>query len=156
MISKDILLTIVNDFIATKESYFLVDVIVSPSNSICVEIDSYNGVDVDTCCELSRYIESKIDREIEDYELEVGSVGLTSPFKIKEQYIKNLNNEVEVLSKDGKKFVGILLSANDNNFDIQIEKKVKLKGKSSKETIIETVNFLYTEVKYTKYNLRFK
>ena len=70
-----------------KEDYFLVDVTISIHNTICVEIDAFQGVDVETCCELSRFIETKIDREIEDFELEVGSAGITAPLK----YFSNIS-----------------------------------------------------------------
>ena len=86
----------------------MVDVTVSTSNHIVVEIDTQNGVNIDFCAELSRHIESQLDREVEDYELEVGSAGLTAPFKVIEQYHKNKGNEVDVLTKEGKKITGIL------------------------------------------------
>ncbi|MBP6230559.1 MAG: ribosome assembly cofactor RimP [Paludibacteraceae bacterium] len=156
MISKDIVNQIVEEFLQEKEDYFLVEVSVSTSNRICVEIDSFEGVDIDTCISLNRFIESKLDREIEDYELEVGSVGLTSPFKIIQQYEKNIDNEVEVLTKDGNKLIGILRSVNDNTFVVEVSQKMKLEGKSKKEIVIQLHTFAYTEVKYTKYNLRFK
>ena len=80
---------------------FLVDVSVTPDNRITVEIDSPEGVDIDTCVALSRKIEAAFDREAEDYELEVGSAGLTSPLKVKGQYDKNIGHEVEVMLREG-------------------------------------------------------
>ena len=105
MINKETVKQLVNEKIADTD-YFLVDVVVSPSNAITVEIDTQDGVNVGFCAELSRHIESQLDREVGDYELEVGSAGLTSPFKVVEQYLKNIGNEVEVLTKDGKKISG--------------------------------------------------
>jgi ribosome maturation factor RimP len=156
MVSKDTVIEAVNEFLKDKEDYFLVDVSVSTHNAICVEIDSFEGVDVETCCELSRFIETKFDRETEDFELEVGSVGLTSPFKILQQYIKNIDNEVEVLTKDGKKTIGILRSANENTFVLECTQKPKKDKKNKKEVLTELLTFAYSDVKHTKYNLRFK
>ena len=102
MINKETIKQLVNDKIALSD-YFLVDVTVSTSNHIVVEIDNQDGVNIDFCAELSRHIESQLDREVEDYELEVGSAGLTAPFKVIEQYHKNKGNEVDVLTKEGKK-----------------------------------------------------
>lgn len=149
MIDKDIVNQLVTDFLK-GEDCFLVDVTVQPGNFIVVEIDSEKGVDIDTCCAISRHVEANLDREIEDYELEVGSTGLTAPFKVLRQYQKNVGNEVEVLA-GGKKMVGVLLQANEENFTIQVAKKVK----EQKQPVLEEVVLAYSEVKYTKYNFKF-
>ena len=91
MIDKQLLKSTVESAIAGTEM-FLVDVQVSPSNAIVVEIDSKSGIDIDACVAITRQIESVFDREVEDYELEVGSAGLTSPFKVRGQYEKNIGN----------------------------------------------------------------
>ena len=96
MIEKELVRQIVEEFIKDK-NYYIVDINVSNNNSILVEIDSIDGVLIDKCVELSKFIESRIDREIEDYELEVGSPGLSTPFKVIEQYRKYAVREVEVL-----------------------------------------------------------
>lgn len=85
---------------------FLVELRISAGNEICVEIDSDTSVDIDECVALTRAIEGEFSRDDEDYELEVGSAGLTSPFKVKRQYVKNIGHEVETLSADGKKYRG--------------------------------------------------
>ena len=73
---------------------FLVEVNVSADNRVTVELDSDHGMDVDTCVEISRAIEAQFSRDDEDYELEVGSAGLTAPFKVRRQYLKNVGNTV--------------------------------------------------------------
>lgn len=134
---------------------YLVEVTVSPSNEICVEIDSDGSVDIDECVRLTHAIEEAFDREEEDYELEVGSAGLTSPFKVLRQYQKYLGQEVEVLACDGKKYKGMLREANPDNFTIVSEEKVKAEG--AKRPSLEKVErtFPYGDVKYTKYLLQF-
>lgn len=149
MIDKTIVNQIVAEFLEGSDC-FLVDVTVQPGNFIVVEIDSETGVDIDTCCAISRCVEEKLDRDVEDYELEVGSTGLTAPFKVLRQYQKNIGNEVEVLA-GGKKMVGVLLNATPDNFTIQVAKKVK----GQKQPILEELTFAYSEVKYTKYNFKF-
>lgn len=154
MIQKAEIIDFVNSHIDNSE-YFLVDVKVSADNNIVVEIDNINGVDIDYCVELSRAFEEKFDREIEDYELEVGSAGLTAPFKVKGQYVKNINNEVEVLSTDGKKFKGVLTEVDDEGFKILSQEKVKKEGEK-RPTLQEVVHeFKFNQVKYTKYLLQF-
>lgn len=134
---------------------FLVDLRVSPANEIVVEIDSPEGVDIDTCAAITRRIEQEFDRDVEDYELEVGSAGLTSPFKVLRQYEKNIGNEVEVLAADGRKYRGMLREAGPETFTVVCEEKRKPEG--AKRPVVEKVEriFAYGDVKYTKYLLQF-
>lgn len=155
MIDKELIKSIVEDELLNTDT-FLVEVMVKPGNLIVVEIDSDNAVDIDHCAALSKKIEAGLDRDTEDFELEVGSAGITSPFKILRQYTKNIGNEVEVLSKDGRKLSGILKSANETDFTVTITKKVKPEGAKKKIEVEEDLMFTYEEVKYTKYQLRFK
>ena len=155
MIDKKFLITHVEQFLEGSDNY-LIDVIINPGNIISIEIDNNNGVNIDDCVELSRYIESQLDRDQEDFELTVGSVGLTSPFKMLKQYQKNIGNEVEVLTKKGIKLTGVLKSANDESFTITIAKKERLEGAKRKTEVIEDLHFKYEEIKYTKYLIRFK
>ena len=135
---------------------FVVDVQVKPDNVIVVEIDNEEGVDIDRCVALHRFLESKLDRDVEDYELEVGSAGITSPFKVLGQYKKNIGKEVELLTKNGMKLSGILKSADSEKFVVTITKKVKSETSKRKVEVEEDLAFGYDEVKYTKYLIRFK
>ena len=135
---------------------FIVDIKINPDNTVIVELDSEEGVSIDACAELSRFIEANIDREVEDYELQVCSAGLGQPFKILRQYQKNLGNEVEVLTKAGIKLQGVLKSADKESFVLEIEKQIKPEGAKRKITIQEELTFSYEEIKYTKYLIRFK
>lgn len=155
MIDKSIVYQIVEEGLSDSDC-FLVDVQVNPGNVIVVEIDNNEGVDIETCSHLHRFIESKLDREIEDYELEVGSAGITAPFKVLKQYIKNIGNEVEILTKAGIKLSGVLKDVDDSQFTITIIKKVKLENAKRKTEVEENLTFAYDEIKYTKYLIRFK
>ena len=134
---------------------FLVDIKVKPDNLIEVEIDSDSPVSIEECEKLTRAIESEFDRDIEDYTLEVGSAGLTSPFKVKRQYQKYLGQEVEVLQKDGKKITGVLSDVGEETFTVISKEKVK--KPENKRPVIEEVphTFKYDEIKQTKYILKF-
>jgi ribosome maturation factor RimP len=155
MIDKEIVRQAAEDFIKETE-IFLVSVEVKPGNIIMVEIDSDDSVGIDDCIALNKFIESKLDRNIEDYELEVGSAGISQPFKILRQYLKYIGSEVEVLTKEGKKLQGILKDANEQNMTLTIEKQVKPEGTKRKITVEENLTFTYDEIKYTKYLIRFK
>lgn len=155
MIDKNVVKQLVEEKLASSDTY-LVAVDVQPDNLITVEIDNDEGVDIDTCVELSRYLEAHLDRDTEDYELEVGSAGITSPFKVLRQYLKNKGNEVEMLLKSGIKLTGILDDADEKGAVIVLEKQVKAEGSKRKTTVQEKVFYPYEEIKYTKYLLRFK
>ncbi|MDR1937125.1 MAG: ribosome assembly cofactor RimP [Tannerellaceae bacterium] len=155
MINKEIIYRLVEEKLAASAIY-LVDVVVKPDNLIVVEIDSDEVVSIDDCVELSRYIESNLDRESEDYELEVGSAGLTAPFKVLRQYIKNIGNEVELLLKSGVKQTGILKAADGKGVTLSVEKQVKPEGAKRKISVEEEQAYRLDEIKYAKYVLRFK
>lgn len=155
MIDKKILTDIVNKAIENSK-LFLVDLTITKDNAITIEVDSPTSVGIDECITLSKEIESNLDREKEDFELEVGSAGLTSPFKVKAQYDKNIGNEVEVLTTDGQKFKGVLNAATDDDFTILTTKKVKPEGAKRPIMVEEEIKLTYKETKYTKYLIQFK
>ena len=139
------------------DDLFLVDVAISADNHIVVEIDSYEGsVSIDNCVAITRAVEQAFDRDKEDYELEVGSAGLTSPLKVKAQYVKNIGNDVEVLTTQGAKLKGVLSEVGDDTFTIKVAKKVKPEGAKRPVIVEEDVTIKYSETKYTKYLIQFK
>lgn len=127
--------------------YYLVDVQVTKTNEINVEIDADEGVDIDFCVELSRFVESQLDREVEDFELNVGSAGLTTPFKIKRQYEKNLGNQIEVLAADGRKHRGELVAVDEESFRVDEKVMEKRDGDKRKKEYVNTCEYRYDEVK---------
>ncbi len=135
--------------------YFLVGLTVSKDNEIKVEIDSRCGVDIDFCIELTRAIEEAFSRDEEDYELEVGSAGLTTPFKVQAQYEKNIGNKVEVLTKDGKKLHGILADADADGFKLMVTEKVKPEGAKRPVEQTREIAYAYGDVKSVRYELEF-
>lgn len=155
MIEKSKITQLAEDYLASSSNY-LVDVVIKPGNLIIVEIDNDDAVCIDDCVALSRYLEDNLDREAEDFELEVGSAGVTSPFKVLRQYLKNVGNEVEVLLKNGIKLTGLLKSADDKGIVLSLEKQVKPEGAKRKVTVQEDVVYTFDEIKNTKYLIRFK
>ncbi len=157
MIDKTLISSIVEEQLAGTDC-FPVEVKVSPSNVITVEIDSMSGVDIDTCARLTRAIEEKVDRDVEDYELEVGSAGLTSPFKVARQYEKNIGNEIEVLTRDGRKLSGVLqsLSPEADAFTMTIKEKVKEPGKKRPVIVDTPVELKIADTKSVRYQINFK
>lgn len=155
MISKDTVRSIVEEWLDGKE-YFLVDIEISPDDRIVVEIDHADGVWIEDCVALSRYIEDHLSRDEEDYELEVGSAGLGQPFKVPQQYHCFIGKDVEVLDADGKKYKGVLKSVDGGDFTVTVEEKQKVEGKKRPQLVSVDRTFQMDTVKYTKYLINFK
>lgn len=155
MIEKKVITDLVEKWLDGKE-YFLVDVEVSSDNRIVVEIDHADGVWIEDCVELSKFVEDNLDREKEDFELEVGSAGLGQPFKVPQQYKNFIGEEVEVLDADGKKVKGILKSVDGNDFVVSVNEKVQVEGKKRPVKMDVDHNYQMDKVKYCKYVISFK
>jgi ribosome maturation factor RimP len=154
MITSSLIKDLVSNIIAQGELY-IVEVSVAPGNRINVTLDSMKGASIDDCVMVSRAIEQQLDREVEDFELEVSSAGLTQPFKVIQQYLKNIGREVEVTLKNGQKQVGKLLTMENNLMTIEVQKKVKPEGKKRPEWITEQHTININEVKSTKLVINF-
>lgn len=135
---------------------FLVDLTVSADNCIVVEVDSMTAMDIDSCVALSRKIENALNRDEEDFELEVGSAGLTSPFKVKQQFDKNVGNEVEVLTADGRKFSGTLVETTNEGFTVEVARKVKHEGAKRPVVELQPETLAFGDAKSVKYVINFK
>ncbi len=154
MISKEKVKSIVSEIVEGHD-LFLVHATVSMTNKISVFVDSANGITLDQCISIHRAFESKLDREVEDYELEVSSPGAAQPFLVIEQYHKNIGKEVEVLYTNGEKIKGTLLEVHSNEIILMpvIDKKKKVKTKEVKE---ENKKILFTDIKQTRAILKIK
>ena len=155
MIDKNIVRRLVDEWLEGKE-YFLVDIQISPDSKVVVEIDHADGVWIEDCVELSKFIEENLSRDEEDYELEVGSAGLGQPFKVPQQYINFIGKEVEVLDHDGRKVSGVLKSVDGNKFVVSVNEKVHVEGKKRPAKMDVDHEYEMNEVKYTKYLISFK
>jgi len=149
MIEKSKIIRLTEEHLKDTDRY-VVDLQIKSGNIIQLFIDGENPVNIEECIALSRHLESNLDRETEDFELNVSSAGLDQPFKVFKQYVKNLHKEVSVLLADGKKYTGILTEANENEITLEIpaDKKKKI------ET--QELRFLITDIKETKSIISFK
>ena len=128
MLEKSVIKTLVDQWLEGKD-YFLVDIEISQDNKVVVEIDHADGVWIEDCVSLSKHIEDHLDRDKEDFELEVGSAGLGQPFKVPQQYINFIGKDVEVLDLEGRKTKGVLKAVDGNTFTVTTMEKVKVEGK---------------------------
>ena len=138
------------DTILQGTDLFLVDLSVAADNSIEVEIDAPKGVNVDTCREVSRKLEERLDRDTEDFALTVCSAGIGYPFKVPQQYEKNIGNTVEVKLANGQKLEGTLKAHTENGITVEVEEKVAAEGKREKTTVKTEKDIQFSEIKEVK------
>ena len=149
MIDKTALEQVINETLEGTKMY-LVTLKVSKDNVIDVALDSDEDITIDDCVAVNDAVLDAFDRDKEDYELTVGSYGITSPLLLPRQYRKNVGYEVEVLTADGRKLKGVLADADDEGFTLSTTVKKKLEGKKRPELVEEQERFDYSAVKYTK------
>jgi ribosome maturation factor RimP len=145
MIERTKIENLVKDYISDKD-LFLVAVKISSTGRITILADKKNGITIDECARLSRYIENNLDRNIEDYELQVSSPGLDMPFLVREQYLKNEGKRIEVTDMTGMKLTGILKNVTEGGFELETEVGKNSPGKS-KSTEKKDISFNYDEIK---------
>ena len=154
MITVDKIQKIADEKLA-EGANFIVDIAVKTGNKITVLLDNDNGVSIGDCVAMSRHIESNLDREADDFELNVMSPGLSEPFKILRQYQKNIGKQVDVVTKEGKKLSGKLLDANNLGINLETKVKEKVANKKGKQLIINNINLTFNQIKETKIVISF-
>ena len=155
MIERNAVKTVVEEWLSGND-YFLVDVTFTPDDRIVVEIDHADGVWIEDCAELSRFMQERLGDELGDYELEGGSAGIGQPFQVEQQYLNHIGKDVEVLDAEGKKVQGVLKQVDGRNFVVTVKEKQKLEGKKRPQLVDVDKTFNMDNIKYTKYLLSFK
>ncbi|MGI6719217.1 MAG: ribosome assembly cofactor RimP [Bacteroidales bacterium] len=137
MINKEYLQSLVNEYLKNKENLFLVNIKINNNNIIEVIIDSDTFVDIEECAEISNFIESKLDRDIEDFDLTVSSAGIDRSLLLIRQYKKYIGKKIEVLLLDSKKIIGVLEDVNDNGIKLLLDTNKKKQKKSEEDEVLE-------------------
>ena len=149
MIDKTELEKVINEALEGTKMY-LVTLKVSKDNIIDVALDSDEDINIDDCVAVNDAVLAAFDRDDEDYELTVGSYGLTSPLLLPRQYRNSVGCDVEVLTADGRKLKGVIADADDEGFTLTTTVKKKLEGKKRPEMVEEQERFNYSDIKQTK------
>jgi len=155
MITKDIIKTQVEEWLKEGD-YFLVDIEMDGDDRIVIEIDHADGVWIEDCAALSRFLQEQLGEELGDFELEVGSAGLGQPFKVEQQYINHVGDQVEVIDAEGRKVVGLLKQVSGRTFTVTTQEKQVPEGKKRPVKVDVDKDYSMDEVKSTKYLLAFK
>jgi len=151
VITKQHITALAESFLKDSGNY-LIDVKVSASNKIAVLIENDQHVAIQDCINLSRHIEHSLDREQEDFELEVSSPGIDQPFRHERQYLKYAGQEVEIKLRNGLKHKGILSLQAGNAISL-----MPSKSKTSKKINIpsEPVTFSLNDILETRLVIKF-
>jgi ribosome maturation factor RimP len=155
MINKETLKGLVEEWLQGND-YFLVDMTIGDDDRIVIEIDHADGVWIEDCAELSRFLQDRLGSELDDYEMEVGSAGIGQPFKVAQQYKNHIGDVVEVTDATGQKVKGVLKTVGDREFVVTIQEKQHVEGKKRPVVVDVDKQFSMDEVKSTKYLLAFK
>ena len=155
MINKEVVKSFVEEWLQGND-YFLVDIMFGADDRIVIEIDHADGVWIEDCAELSRFLQEKLGDELGDYELEVGSAGIGQPFKVEQQYKNHIGDDVEVLQQDGIKQKGVLKAVDGRQFIITVQEKQQVEGKKRPMMVDIDKSYSMDEVKSVKYLLAFK
>lgn len=155
MIEEEKVKELVNSKIEGSD-IFLVDVHVAPANAIRVHVDTIEGVTIEACAELSRWLSGELDLIDENHSLEVSSPGLGAPLVLKQQYQKNIGRDVEVIFNDGKKKKGRLLEVDDSGILMEVkEKQLSTGSQKKKKDVLVQKQFQFAEIKSTKVVITF-
>ena len=154
MITKERIQQLVDEFLIENEGIYLVSLNIGGGNQIEVLIDSFQGVKMGDCVKLSRHIEGNIDREEEDFALQIASAGLSEPFKVFKQYEKNIGRKVDVQLKGGKKILGTMLSVEQAK-GIVVETKSREKIGKKKQVVLKKHQLDFEQIDQTKIVISF-
>ena len=155
MITKEQILGLIEGKL-TENNCFLVELGIEEGNKISIEIDSYDGVSVSDCVELSKVIDSNLDREVEDFEMNVSSAGLDKPLRVIDQYKKNIGRDVKVVPVDGLVVKGELIEVADDEIMVEFKVKERIEGRKKKETIVKQEKIKFNNIKETTIIISFK
>lgn len=139
------------------EALYIVNLTISSGNKILLELDKEVGaVSIENCISVSRNIEHNLDRDVEDFALEVSSAGMSSPFRVLKQYFKHIGREVKVQTNEhGKAFEGVLKAVDETGIVLEKTEKRRVEGKKKKEWVTEEFAFSFDQIKETKLIISF-
>jgi ribosome maturation factor RimP len=138
-----------------QTNIFLVDLKISADKSIKVILDGDKEVNIKDCINISRVIEGALDRDEEDFSLEVASAGVGSPLKFPRQYHKNLGRKLEVISTEGFKFEGELTHVKEDAIELQWKQREPKPIGKGKVTVTKNKTLTFDEISQTKVMIKF-
>ncbi|MCZ4408680.1 ribosome assembly cofactor RimP [Cryomorphaceae bacterium 1068] len=155
MITENTIRSLIAEKIEGTE-YYILELEIKPGNNIRVELESMGPVSISDCVDISRQIEHNLDREAEDFSLQVSSPGIDKPLRDHRQYVKNIGRDLKVKLTGGEEVEGELLTADEKGIKLHTSRKERVPGKKKKILIEEELDLSYPEVKEAKIKINFK
>jgi len=155
MLEKKQIEDIVKEAISTSD-IFLVDVVVNRNNGIQVFIDHNAGISLDDCARVHQIIESQLDRDKEDFDLQVSSPGLGQPIRVFPQYVKAVGQKLSIVLEDGEIIKGILREARSSDVDREAELVISIAGTKRKPAPEEPIILKISRIKTARVEIDFK
>ncbi len=133
--------------LAERPELFLVDLSINEANKISINLDGDQGVNLQDCIDISRSIENSLDREEQDFSLEVASAGVSSPLKFVRQYKKNIGRTLKVKINTSEEIEAKLVTADEEKISLEWQAREPKKIGKGKETVQKKVDILYENIK---------
>ena len=151
---KDKVTRLLNKALEERSDLFLIDFAVDASNKIKVVLDGDAGVNLKDCMAISRAIEHNLDREEDDFSLEVTSAGATAPLLLPRQYKKNIGRKLEVKTQDGQ-YEGNLTASDENEITLEWKAREPKPIGKGKHTVQKKQEIAFSDIKEAKVVLKF-
>ena len=152
---KEIIKNLVKDAIAENSELFLIDLQFLADNKIFVEIDGDNGVSLDECIRVSRGVEHNLDREVEDFSLEVTTPDVANPLKVTRQYKKNLNRILKIELKDHSEIEGTLKNVTEDAVEMEWKAREPKPIGKGKITVVKNATIPFEDILVAKVKIIF-
>tara|TARA_R110001583_G_scaffold8413_5_gene40197 strand:- start:3727 stop:4191 length:465 start_codon:yes stop_codon:yes gene_type:complete len=146
---------LVNQAIEENQELFLIELNFLTENKIYVEVDGDHGITLQECIRISRVVENNLDREEEDFSLEVTSPDIAKPLKVKRQYIKNINRQLQIKLKDNSNILGNLKGVDENSIDLEWKAREPKPIGKGKITVVKKATIQFEDILEAKVKLLF-
>ncbi|SNR54841.1 ribosome maturation factor RimP [Lutibacter agarilyticus] len=153
--NKEKVINLLNNALEENPELFLIELKFLPDNKIYVEVDGDKGISLKECIRINREIEHNLDREEEDFSLEVTSPDVSNPLKVNRQYQKNINRILEVTLKDHTKVEGLLKTVNENSIELEWKAREPKPIGKGKVTVVKNATLLFSTILEAKVKIIF-
>ena len=152
---QEIVKELLSDALEENEALFLIELSFLAENKILIEVDGDNGVTLKECMRISRYINDNLDREEEDFGLEVTSPDIANPLKVKRQYQKNIGKTLQIKTTANENYEGVLTETNENKVFLEWKAREPKPIGKGKVTVVKTATIEYKNIQEAKVKIIF-
>ena len=152
---KEKIKNLINDAVAQNQELFITELKFLSDNKIFVEVDGDHGIPLKECIRISREVEHNLDREVEDFSLEVTSPDVSNPLKNKRQYKKNINRILKIRLQDNSTIEGVLTKVTEDKIELEWKARERKPIGKGKITVVKNATISYTNILEAKVKIIF-